>query len=638
MRAFEGEPVIDVASSETTAYNKDMPFFAVPIYDRGNDREVVAVLATRVLPQWADSILKKYYYGGNVFFNVIKTDGTAVFMSENPNVSWSNEAKEFERKSSLFDTIRANAEILSDITIEDMEAAAIEDRQESISFRFPHDNLIRTAQITPIGDTDFCVWMVATNEAIVGLHEQMWHKSFLAGGLIILCFSALIFLLFFLSRKILHLLMVDPVTGGYTAYRFNNEAEELIRKSSAGDYTFVSVNIENFKLMNDTYGYHEGNRILKHVHDTLKKHMEKGELLVRSSADNFSILIHSIRNERLFQELDQIANEVNSFNDTLSEKQWLMFKVGIYQIMDTDLMIVYIRDRANIARKKAKNAKVHALYSCGFYEEEDRVSLKHENVIKNKMHDALKNRDFKVYFQPKIDISTNKIRGAEALVRWQDKDMGLIPPDDFIPLFERIGFIRELDLYMFEQVCIYLRQWIDQGLQPVPVSVNLSRVHLKDKHFLLPFVEVQKKHRIPSELLELELTEMAFLDYQDEIQEAIYSIHKAGYACSLDDFGSGYSSLNNLETLDIDVLKLDRKFLQSARTKGDKGHIVIEELVHMASRLGITVCCEGVETEEQRIFLEECCCEMGQGYLFSRPIEAAAFESLAYGTQFQKKK
>ena len=155
---------------------------------------------------------------------------------------------------------------------------------------------------------------------------------------------------------------------------------------------------------------------------------------------------------------------------------------------------------------------------------------------------------------------------------------------------------------------------------------------MANKDFLKPFVAIQKKYCIPPELLEFELLESALQEFPEALPEAVCQIHMAGYTCSLDDFGSGYSSLNNLESLDIDVVKLDREFLNTARTEGDRGCIVIEELIHMARRLGITVCCEGVETTEQLAFLQKCHCDKGQGYLFSKPIEVAAFEKLVYGT------
>ena len=196
----------------------------------------------------------------------------------------------------------------------------------------------------------------------------------------------------------------------------------------------------------------------------LLKYMESGEILTRSGADDFNLLVRTTSDEVIIQKLDLMVDEVNRFNDELTEKEWIMFSAGVYQIVDISVSIIQIKDRANIAREKLTIETEDVMYSCGFYDEADRAQLQKEEILKNKMGDALKNLDFKVYFQPKVDISTGKIVAAEALVRWKDVDMGLVPPDEFIPLFERIGFIRKLDLYMFEQVCVCLRRWLDEGL------------------------------------------------------------------------------------------------------------------------------------------------------------------------------
>ncbi len=633
MKAFEGQPVIDVKTPETevNSQNKKIPLFAVPIYSHKTTGEITGVLAAPISPERTDFFLTQSYYGGDVFFNVIQSDGTEVFMTKRSHISRLDELQDFESADNLFDALYANVKIISDTNIDDLREAAAKGYDATIRFHLLNDDITQTAQLTHIGDTDLCIWMVDANDAVSGGLDQVLHKAFRINVFGIVCFSALIIVLIYLYRKNMFTLMVDPVTGGYSPSRFGQEAEHLIHHSNPGDYTFIVMNTVGFKLLNDIYTYDESNRILKHIHNTILKYMDRGEILARSSADDFDILIRTKSEEAIIQKLDLIVDEINQFNDKLTEKQWIMFKVGVYQIVDTTLPVIHIRDRANIARKKRKIPIGDILYSCGFYEEEDRAQLQQENILTNKMNDALKNQDFKVYLQPKIDIPTGKIINAEALIRWKDADMGLVPPDEFIPLFEKIGFIRRLDLYMWEQVCICLRRWLDAGLQPIPISVNLSRMHLINKDFLVPFVEVQKKYCIPPELLEFELTETAFQDLPDAIPEAISQIHLAGYTCSLDDFGSGYSSLNNLEVLDIDVLKLDCKFLRDARTENDKGHIVIEELIHMARRLGITVCCEGVETENQLAFLQKCHCDIGQGYLFSKPVEVAAFEQLLFG-------
>lgn len=638
MKAFEGQPVIDVEISETEANEQKSKriFFAVPVYSHKETEEITGVLTAPILPLWADSFLTQSYYSGDVFLDIIRSDGTEVFVSNRSHVSQFDALSDSDT-GNLFDTLEANVVTLYDTTVDDLREAAATGRNEIIRFHLLHNDLIQTAQLTRIGDMDLCIWMVDTNGAMSEGIDPILHKAFWVNSLGVVCFCILLIILVHLYRKNSIMLMVDPTTGGYSLFRFNHEAERLLHNSTPGDYMFISINIVNFKFLNDAYGYYESNRVLKYIHNTFRKHLKDGEILVRPVVDEFNLLVHTIPNEQLLQKLALAVDEINRFNDELSEKQWLMLRAGVYQITDTSLPVIYIRDRANMARKKSKKTIKRVLYSCGFYDEEDRCQIQQENVLKNKMYDALKNQDFKMFLQSKVDISSGKVCSAEALIRWKDADMGLVPPDEFIPLFEKIGFIRKLDLYMFEQACICLRRWLDAGVQPVPISVNLSRTHLDDKDFLAPFVKVQKKYCVPSELLELELTETAFQDYQDGISDAIHQIHNAGYACSLDDFGSGYSSLNNLEALDIDVLKLDCKFLRAARTKNDKGHIVIEELIHMAHSLGIAVCCEGVETEEQRTFLEECHCDKGQGYLFSKPIEAAAFEELVYGTALSQK-
>ncbi len=633
IKAFEGQPLIDVKTpeAELNVQNKKIPIFAVPIYSRMGSGEITGVLAAPISPERTDFFLTQSYYGGNVFFNIIQSDGTEVFMTKRSHISRFDELLESDSINNVFDALDVNVKIISDTGIDDLRKAAATGNDATIRFHLLNDDITQTARLTHIGGTDLCIWMVDTNDAVSEGLDQILHEASTVNVFGIICFSVLIIALILLYRKNMLMLMVDPVTDGYSPSRFNQEAEHLIQHSSPGDYTFIVMNTVGLRLFNDIYGYDESNRILKHIHSTILKYMEGGELLARSGADDFSILIRTKSEEAVIQKLDLIVNEINQFNDKLEEKQWIMFKAGVYQIVDVTLPIVHIRDRANIARKKLKMPAGGILYSCGFYAEEDRAQLQQENILINKMDNALKNQDFKVYLQPKVDISTGKIINAEALVRWKDADMGIISPDKFIPLFEKIGFIRRLDLYMWEQVCICLRRWIDAGRQPIAISVNLSRMHLINKDFLVPFLEVQKKYCIPPELLELELTETAFQDLPNAIPEAISQIHLAGYTCSLDDFGSGYSSLNNLEALDIDVLKLDCKFLRDAHTENDRGHIVIEELVHMAKRLGITVCCEGVETETQLEFLKKCHCDIGQGYLFSKPVDVADFERQLFG-------
>lgn len=253
-----------------------------------------------------------------------------------------------------------------------------------------------------------------------------------------------------------------------------------------------------------------------------------------------------------------------------------------------------------------------------------------EKEIENKMQDALKNHEFEVYLQPKVELKGETIAGAEALVRWNDPEYGLISPAEFIPIFEKNGFIVNLDLYMFEQVCGLLQSWIEKGYEPVPVSVNLSHVHLKNPDFLKEFRAIFQKYKLPPKLLEIELTETLVFENLDLLVKVIDQFHEIGFDCSLDDFGSGYSSLNILKDVPVDTLKLDRGFFGSNQQKNDRGGYIVESIIELAKKLKMQTVSEGVETKEQVAFLKKANCDMVQGYVFAKPVPIVDFEKAAF--------
>ncbi|EFS27535.2 hypothetical protein FUAG_03050 [Fusobacterium ulcerans ATCC 49185] len=249
--------------------------------------------------------------------------------------------------------------------------------------------------------------------------------------------------------------------------------------------------------------------------------------------------------------------------------------------------------------------------------------LKEKNIEDNMEH-ALENNEFIVYFQPKVELKTNKIAGAEALVRWQDPKKGLIPPDEFIPIFEKNGFITKLDIYVFEEVCKTIRKWLNEGINPIPVSVNLSRMHLQNPNFLKKYKEIQEKYEVPADLLEIELTETLVFENFEQLKKVIDDIHQMGFSCSIDDFGSGYSSLNLLKEIPVDILKLDRIFFSKKNDK--RGNSVIESIISLAKKLNMTTISEGVETISQVEFLRKADCDLVQGYVYSKPLAKDDFE------------
>ena len=254
--------------------------------------------------------------------------------------------------------------------------------------------------------------------------------------------------------------------------------------------------------------------------------------------------------------------------------------------------------------------------------------MNEENIIENSMEDALKNKEFFVLYQPKISLSTEKIVGAEALVRWNSSKLGFLTPDKFIPLFERNGFITKLDYYVYDEVFSFLDNMIERGEEPIPISVNMARNHDKPQKFIHDFMEIFNRHKVPAKYIQLELIERSFMS-SETMNEIINSLHKKGFSVAMDDFGSGESSLNVISKIPVDVLKFDREFLLSSTNKNGeldkKTAKFIEILVELSKSLEKETVFEGVETKAQRDFLKSINCDQAQGYFYSEPLSEQEF-------------
>ena len=245
------------------------------------------------------------------------------------------------------------------------------------------------------------------------------------------------------------------------------------------------------------------------------------------------------------------------------------------------------------------------------------------------MYEALEKNQFKLFLQPKVQISSGRIVGAEALVRWQHPTDGLILPGRFVPLFERNGFIVRLDSYIWDQTCQILRTWLDKQYEPMPISVNMSRLHFNDGGLTKKLVQLTDKYHLPHHLLELELTESAFLKNEKALISIMGELQAEGFIFSMDDFGTGYSSLSTLRTLPFDIVKLDRAFISDVTNNG-RGPIVARNTIALAKDLHMQIVAEGVETLEQARFLLGCGCNCAQGFYYSRPLDEATFEVLSF--------
>lgn len=428
-----------------------------------------------------------------------------------------------------------------------------------------------------------------------------------------------------LFHQLKYITEFDPMTGIYQKAKFFAMTRAMLCAGHAERFAFFRMDIEWFQLVNSFYGTQTGNRLLKFMAQRLRETVSgstKGTY-GRMEADVFAACISCPGEREAIKFVERCKTELRKFELDFN----LMLICGIYWIRDPREEPSMMLDKAGLAAKRVKG---NYIKNYAFYEPEMSRAIREEQEITNKMASALSRGEFQIYFQPKYNLTTNRPEGAEALVRWMDPLKGKTLPGVFIPIFERNGFVSHLDFYVWEQVCALLRRWIEAGIQPLPISVNVSRVNIYTPNLVERICALTEKYGIPNRLLQLELTESAYTDDPEVMMDTIKGLQEQGFLILMDDFGSGYSSLNVLKNLNVDILKLDMKFLADAEIPG-RGEDIVSSVIRMSKRLCLPVVAEGVEKGEQVEFLREIGCDYVQGYYFARPMPVEEYESLLKG-------
>lgn len=418
---------------------------------------------------------------------------------------------------------------------------------------------------------------------------------------------------------------IDPVTKRGNVYYFRKKGQEILDSiktsgTSSNQYILV-LDINKFKMINKAYGYKTGDTILTGIGDVLERLLGAESLICRYSNDYFAVLfeykedIHRILN-KLIRSIENLKIDDTTYN--------LSVNIGIYMITNEDNNISEAMDKAIIAHSASKGDVFDKFH---IYDKTMERKLEKESKIEHEMNIALDNKEFKVYYQPKIDTKTENLYGAEALVRWEHEGR-MVPPSEFIPLFEKNKFILRLDLYIFEQVCSDMKMWKEKyGKEPV-VSVNVSREHFLDEHFLEKYMMIAAKYGVNTNKIDLEITESATIEEGIDIIEIMNKMKKLGFLISIDDFGTGYSSLSTLQDMPADILKIDKSFVDRI---GENEKNIIDYILTIAKELNFTTIAEGVETKEQRDYLLENGCDIIQGYYYAKPMSEAEFEEYMEG-------
>ncbi len=412
----------------------------------------------------------------------------------------------------------------------------------------------------------------------------------------------------------------DTLTQIPNMNSFYGQVTGMLREYPDEKFVMITMDIFQFSMVNKLFGHKEGDSVIKYVATKLREIVEEYDIGAygRASADVYYICIPESVNVGNFMQLMQNAMSMY----TLKIQIKLCF--GIYRISDNRENVEEMIEHATFARKRTKEAPIK---SFQYYDDTLMKKEKFEAVAVAEMEDALKSEQFEVYYQPKCDIDTGKVIGAEALIRWKRPDEGYMSPAYFIPIFEQNGTCVELDYFVYEQVCRTIRKCLDEGKKIVPVSVNVSRWSLYNEDLISNIVAIVEKYSLPHKYIEFEITESAFVLEANLLTSFSQNMRDNGFKVLIDDFGSGYSSLNSLKDIVVDVLKIDIKFLPVSKTE-KKAEIVLSSIINMGLMLGLDIIAEGVETEEQVELLKSLGCKCVQGYYFFRPMPYTEFQKV----------
>lgn len=540
-----------------------------------------------------------------------------LFMNKDGKIIKELNALEGEEKSK---------KIWSDFDLSEMMGDSIYQEAKVGGFLLHSKNTKKSyyAVFAPLEINDWVLVSLFPSEVIEG---RLRHFNFLFRGLFF--FSAILLLYIFLLRRFYRsdlekIASFDRLTSALT----KNKLFWLLKMSYKSPIGYkealIVSNIRNFGLFNTIFGREASDTILKRTKILIEQKLKKKELIARSFADRFYIVLHYKEEEELIKRLECIAKDMLIHNEDITGTYPMQYCFGVYKVpKHKKKEYSEMFDLAEMALKREKDSLSKTIY---FYDDLIQKCLEKEMIIESHMKEALVNKEFLMYLQPKYDTVTEQIVGAEALVRWQRGD-DLLFPDSFIHIFEHNGFISKLDMYMLEQVCLFQRHRLNHNKTCFPISVNQSRILLYNPNYVDLLIDLVDQYEIPHHLIDLEITESVVFDDKDLAIKTFKRLLDSGFNISMDDFGSGYSSLNMLKEIEVNIIKIDRAFLENFMNS-DRGKKVMFSVLGLIRDLKLISIAEGVETKEQLSFLKNAGCHWVQGFYFSKPMTVSDFLKL----------
>jgi len=604
-RALSGERLLTTVISDVTDGGM-VNIYSLPVYQNGTNT-ILGVMSAVYHSETFENLLAASFFDGEGYTYIIDSAGNVVIDSHHANA--------LSNVSNLFQYMEEHGANVSffKASLNSEGEGFIEIEQEK------KDDLF--AYYSKLNISDWYVFSLVPEN----IAEQT--KVAVMTSVMVYCILISIIALYVVlsvsramrekNKLLKDALYVDPLTGGRSYEKFCIDCVARLKKRTEKKAVFVFLDIDNFNLVATLYGYEESVDTIRRVYAMIDNCVGDKGIIGRNSADQFCVMF-------FYNEYEEFEKSIQSFVRTLHDNakfaNMLRPSMGIYMVEDPEEGIHDMLNKARTAHETIKQNEdtIIAYYDAGFRDKKYRN--KH---MADEMEEALKKHEFVPYLQPKYNAVTREICGAEALIRWISSDGKIIPPGMFIPLAENNGFVRNLDREMFAMVCQLQKSLLDSGMNPVPISVNVSRQLLYDKTFADDYCAYVKQAGIPAELVELEITESALFEDISLFRDTLEKLRSFGFKILMDDFGTGYSSLMMLHTVPIDVMKLDKSFIDDYAD--EKGSSIIQCVLNLAKQLNIPVVAEGVETEDQYIYLKNSGCDVIQGYYFSKPIPKDEF-------------
>lgn len=610
-------------STLQTIDNQKTVILAVPIENVIMDNTNMVALAVSLETKAFEKLLSMTSFDEKAYSHIFTKKGNPIISATSPNV--------LNMSDNLFNTIQGS-KIDDNSDFSEMKKDIKDNHSGHIVFTL--EGVPMYMAYNPIEYKDWYLATFVPVSVASGKSDHLLKITLLiCSGISFVFFTLMLILILFYRRHRLELeniAYVDPITGGNTISGFYRLAKEVLTISKNREqYAFIYINIRNFKLLNEQFGRNHCDDLLHALYESINDNLSDKEVVGRVIADNFCVLLEFQNTQKLLTRFNQwyVNIKENVEKHIVSQSMHPELEFGVYVIENNTVSFEQMFTRAKLALCEA--IPVHnTRFRYALYDDKLRRQLLREKRIEAMMEDALKKGEFQVYLQPKYSLPNERIGGAEALTRWISESEGMIYPDEFIPLFEKNGFIIQLDLWIFEEVCRLIRIWLDEERELIKVSINCSRIHFKKPDFFKEYVKIAKSYNVPSNLIEIELTESLFLEDIHHFIRIIEEIRKAGFGCSIDDFGSGYSSLNLIKDITVDTLKLDKVFFHNLTQDNKRAEYVISSIISMAKALSMKTVAEGVEEREQVEMLKRLGCDYIQGYVYTKPLPVKEFEQL----------